>query len=327
MTASSELPREPEYPYAAVSALSTGIHPSTGRLLTLDVVTFDASGRVGEEFHQVFNPSTDPGPRHVHGLTPSDFAQAPRFARSLRTLDKLVDDRVLILHDSPTDWGYLVSESRRAMNAAARANRSRRGRGNRRRQRVGHVPKPERIVDVLATARLQGHIPADPRIPALAELVGVAAPAPADAPEARTRAATLTLVAMFLQLRDAGELAAFEPGELTADRFGLQRTALRVDAANAEPTADNPGLYTPATGLQPGMEMVVTDDVAQRPDELIDAGLRAGLHYSEKLTRETSVVVSDAPSKSAALLGAAMHAHRKDIPILSAAEFTRALQG
>lgn len=322
---------EPDYPFVAVFAQSTGIHPSTGRLLTLDAVTFDEGGRVGEEFHAVFNPARDAGPRHTHGLEPSDFAQAPRFSRYLRQLDKLIDGRVLITHDSPTEWGYIVSEARRAMNAAARANRSRRGRGNKRRQRVGHVPKPESIVDLKATARRQGHVLVDERLDALAGLVGVESEGPeasisrALVPEdEHSRAQTLKLIAVFMELREAGAVAALDPQELTADQFGLQRSALRVDAEKAAPAADNPGVLT--KDLVKGMSFVVSDDVEREPDLLIDAAVRAGLTYTEKLTRETSVAVSDALVKGAELRGKAMHAHRKDIPVVSGDEFARLVE-
>ena len=77
------------------------------------------------------------------------------------------------------------------------------------------------------------------------------------------------------------------------------------------------------TGLRKGMEFVVSDDVAADPDELIDAGVRAGLTYREKLTRETSVAVSDAVVRGAELRGKAMHAHRKDIPVVDGEEFAR----
>lgn len=313
---------ENDYPYVALFTQATGIHPSTGRLLTLDAVTFDAAGRVGEEFHAVLNPGTDPGPAHTHGLTPHDFAQAPRFSRYLRTLDKLIDGRVLVTHDSPVTWGFVVSEARRAMNAAARANRSRRGRGNKRRQRVGHVPKPEAIVDLLASARRQGHVPADTRINAVANLVGVASPERIGEAEADfSREQTLKLVAMYLQLAPGG-VARVDPADLAPDQFGLQRSALRVDAEKAPAIAANPGLLGKG-GLLGGMEFVVSDDIALDPDELIDAGVRAGLTYREKLTRETSVAVSDAVERGAQLRGKAMHAHRKNIPVVSGEEFAR----
>ncbi|MET3944865.1 exonuclease domain-containing protein [Corynebacterium mucifaciens] len=313
---------ENDYPYVALFTQATGIHPSTGRLLTLDAVTFDAAGRVGEEFHAVLNPGTDPGPAHTHGLTSHDFAQAPRFSRYLRTLDKLIDGRVLVTHDSPVTWGFVVSEARRAMNAAARANRSRRGRGNKRRQRVGHVPKPEAIVDLLASARRQGHVPADTRINAVANLVGVASPERIGEAEADfSRGQTLKLVAMYLQLAPDG-VAQIDPADLAPDQFGLQRSALRVDAEKAPAIAANPGLLGKG-GLLRGMEFVVSDDIALDPDELIDAGVRAGLTYREKLTRETSVAVSDAVERDAQLRGKAMHAHRKNIPVVSGEEFAR----
>ena len=319
------------FPFVAVSALSTSIHPSTGRLLTLDAVTFDENGEVGEDFHAVFNPVKDAGPRHLHNLEKSDFAQAPRFARHLKALNKLIDGRTLIVLDSPTEWGYLVSESRRAMNAAARANRPRARQHNRRRQRVGHLPRPEAIVDILGSARRQGHILIDERLNAVANQVGVLSePATATVERASvpeeelSRAATLKLVAVYLQLHENGTLTSIDPEDLKADRFGLQRSALRVDAHKREGDVDNPGVYTGA-GLKPGMEISISDDVAVDPDELIQAALDAGLNYQEKLTRTASLVVSDAPSRGAELRGKAMHAHRKDIPVLSAQEFLQAV--
>lgn len=323
---------EDEFPYVAVSLNTTGIHPSTGRLLTLDAVTFDDAGVTGEDFHAVFNPGRDAGPRHTHGLAPSDFAQAPKFARHLRGLDRLIDGRTLVCHDAPWAWGFIVSEARRAMNAAARANRSRAKRGGRRRQRVGHIPRPELIVDTLASARRQGLIPADERAGAVARQLGVDAADPTAsveragrAEEETSREETLLVIGMFAALRDGGELASAEPDQLAADRFGLQRTITRVDAENDAPVADNPGVYTPSGGLREGMEVVVSDDVAADPDEIITAALDRGLTYAEKLTRQTSLVVSDAVARGAELRGKAMHAHRKDIPVLSAEDFRGAV--
>ena len=225
----------------------------------------------------------------------------------------------------------IVAEAKRAMNAAARANRSRRGRGNKHRQRVGHVPKPEAIVDVLATVRRQGHIPVDARLEHVAELIGVV-PVSGDA---RVR----TLIAMFLALKEAGEVVSLNPADLAGDRFGLQRSQVRVDAAKAGNSSRAAGhtqtanarnaervVYTPAEGLQRGMEFVVTDDVTVNPDVLIAAGMDAGLKYAEKLTRQTSVVVSEALAKGVELRGKAMHAFRKDVPILTASEFEAAVQ-
>lgn len=313
------------HPFVAVHVQATGIHPSTGRLLTIDAVTFDDAGTTGEEFHAVLNTGGDPGPRHMHGVDFEEFEQAARFSRHLKTLDKLIDDRTLVVHDAPKVWGFIVSEARRAMNAAARANRSRnRGRG-RRRQRVGHVPRPVAIIDTLASAFQQGTTLRDTRLYAVAQSVGLDTPDPAASveraqrPEAETsREATLVLVETYRALRDAGELLTRTPENLTADRFGLQRSLVRVDAEKDDTEVPNPGVYDPAVGIAAGMEFVVTDDIQVDPNELIEAGLGAGMTYSEKLTRTASLVVSNVTSD---LRGKAMHAERKGIPLISDKDF------
>ncbi|WKD56694.1 DNA polymerase III subunit epsilon [Corynebacterium capitovis DSM 44611] len=317
------------FPFVAVTVQATGIHPASDRLLTLDAVAFDEEGRVGDDTHLVFNPGRDPGPRHMHGHEQGEFSQAPRFARHLRALDKLLDGRVLVLHDAPTAWGFIVAEARRAMTAAARANRNR---NRRRRQRVGHVPRPEAIVDTLASARRQGDIPLDTRPAAVARLIGVDAEDPtasverARLPEEDTsREQTQLIKELFFALRERGALAQVQPENLAADRFGLQRSVVRVDAENDAPAADNPGPYTASGGLKKGMEIAVADDVATDPDDIISAALDHGLSYVEKLSRQTSLVVSDAKAVGVELLGKAMHADRKRIPVLSVAEFERAV--
>lgn len=71
------------------------------------------------------------------------------------------------------------------------------------------------------------------------------------------------------------------------------------------------------------MEFVVSPDVATDPDEIISAGLRAGLVYSEKLNRTSSLVVCNANHE---LRGKAMHAHRKNIPLFTDTGFFDALE-
>lgn len=321
------------YPYVALYPQATNIHPSTGRLVTLDGVAFNDAGEVGDEFHAIFNCGGDPGPRHMHGVDYSLFDRAPKFGRHLRTLDRFIDGRTLIVHDAPFAWGFIVSESRRAMNAAARANRSRNRRQGRRRQRVGHVPAPIGIVDTLATARKQGNVLTDARLDAVAAQAGVELPpvqasaARAAEPEETTsRQRTLALMQLYLRQREAGDLVTRTPDELTNDRFGLQRSRIRVRAEKAEPTKGNPGIYTAKSGLRPGMEVVVTDDVAMDHDDIIQAILDADMTYTEKLSRETSLVISNVTGPASELRGKAMHAERKNIPLITDEEFFAVLR-
>lgn len=321
------------HPYVAVTTRSTGIHPSTARLVAVDVITFNDKGQVGEKFHAVINPGTDPGPRHYHGLTHEEVAQGQRFSQVLRTLDRLIDSRTLVVHNAPETWGFITSEARRTMNAAARANRSRgrgRGRGRRKRQRVGHIPRPVAVVDTLASARRQTISFEDTRLAALATVLGIKAPSPvatverAQRPEAETtRELTLLVIDVFRNLQSRGILASREPSELRADRFGLQRSHVRVDAVEAPRPRENPGHYIPGRSLIRGMEVVLAPETEIDPNIIIEACMRAELVYSEKLSRTTSLVICN---KTANLRGKAMHAVRKNIPLMSDTAFLAAVE-
>lgn len=326
------IPPAEQFPYVALYVQTTNIHPSTGRLVTLDAVAFDDSGVLGEEFHRIFNVGGDPGPMHMHGVEPNLFERAAKFSRHLKALDKLIDGRTLVLHDAPMAWGFIVSEARRAMNAAARANRSRNRRNGRRRQRVGHIPAPELIVDTLATARKSLPL-IDARLESVATASGIAAPAPeasaarAARPEEEvSRERTLTLVSLYLKQAADGPLVAWTPDDLAPDRFGLQRSRIRVEAEKAEPKHGNPGQFTAKSGLRPGMVVAVTDDIAADHDDIVQAILDAEMTYSEKLSRETSLVVSNITGPPEDLRGKAMHAQRKNIPLITDEEFFAAIE-
>lgn len=334
---SSELTERDEaiaaYPFVAVTVQTTGIHPSTGRMVSIDALTFNARGEVGQDFHAVIDPEIDPGPFHQHGLTPEEIAEGQQFSRLLKPLDRLIDGRTLIVHETSFTWGFIVSEARRAMTAAARANRARnrnRGRGKRRRQKVGHVPTPVAIVDTLGSARRQSVHLTDIRLAAVARASGLITPSPkatverAQVPESQTsRAATELLIELHLAQAAAGPLASAHPDDLRADRFGLQRSHVRVDAAEAPRMHHNPGTYKPGKELRRGMEVCVAPDIAMDPDVIIAALVKEELNYTEKLTRETSIVVCNVTTD---LVGKPMHAQRKDIPLMADEAFLAALE-
>lgn len=326
-------------PYVALTVKTSGIHPSTARIIVLDAITLDPAGNQVEEFHWVLDPGTDPGPVHLHGLTHEEVKeQGKRYSQILKTLGKLIDGRTLLVHQAPYTWGFIVSEARQAMSQAARANRSRSRQRGRRRQRVGHIPKPARIVDTLATARRQGGTFTDTRIRTVAGLYGIdSVPAKAtvertQAPESVVVREETSLVAQLYfkqkenftnqEVKEAF-IAQYDPQDLRPDRFGLQRSELRVDATNAPRTLENPGVYTKETGLVEGMEIVISPEIAMDPDILIEAVVKNNLAYSEKITRKSSVVVCN---KTEDHVGKAMHATRKNIPLLTDEEFMAAVE-
>ena len=326
------------YPFVALTVQTSGIHPSTARLVAVDAVTFNDDGETGEAFHAVLNPGEDPGPRHYHGLSREEVNNGQRFAKILKPLDRLIDDRTLIVHDLPLTWGFLVSEAKRAMSAAARANRRRSRKGNRKRQRVGHVPQPATIVDTLATARRQEVPFTDIRPAGVARAMGLSAISPVASvvragrsQEETTRETTHLLWDIFQHQHEAAQklsgadrelIASYHPDDLRADRCGLQRSHIRVESAEAELTLANPGKYVPGRSLVEGMEVVVADEIGYSPDTIITALTEAGLVYREHLHRGVSVVVCN---KTTDLRGKAMHAVRKGIPLLGDTAFLDAL--
>lgn len=319
-----------KHPYVALTLQTTGIHPSTGRIVTIDAVAFDNAGDIGQRFHAVLKPDIDAGPHHLHGLTVADIEQAPAFSRILKSLDKLIDGRTLVVHDIPYTWGFIVAEARRAMMTAARQNRARnrgRNKGKRRRQKVGHMPAPVRIIDTLATSYAQGMRSNDVRLRGVAKQNGLAADPKATVerarrPEQETSREETELLIQLYQHQQRGPVRSYAPDDVRADRFGLQRSHVRVDAAEAPVQHHNPGKYEPGKELRRGMEIVVAPEILEDPDTIISALMREELNYSEKLTREASLVVCNVTTD---LVGKAMHAQRKGIPLMSDAAFLDAL--
>ena len=325
-----------EAPYAIVSIQATGIHPKTSRLVSLGVSTADSSGNIVDTWHVVINPTEDPGPTHLHGLEPADFEGAPKFGVIQAKLAHALDGRTLVAHNAPLVWGFIVAEAKRARRQANRERSARNKRGRRRtRTRVARIPAPARIADTLETARRQGKRLDDARLRAVARAYGLDVPSPEasiagiSVPErVRTLDDVTTTLALFRAqggLDEGATLNMYTPDQLREDIVGLQRSAVRVDAMEAPRPVENPGRYTPGRKLATGMEFVVAPEVSLNPDELIEAGVRAGLAYSEKVTRESSVLVCNRPADVTPdqLTGKAMHAHRKDIPIVSDEAFLR----
>jgi DNA polymerase-3 subunit epsilon len=320
----------------------SGLCGSTGS--ATDAGTTELTGVV-----QQINPGEDPGPWHLHGYTEADLGQAPGFATVAPLLFNLLDGRTVICHGTTLTWGFIIQEYRRAQRAANRsapqgANRGRRR--NSRRPRKIAVPVPERIVDTMTTARRQSVPVIDPRLRSIAahyrdteglelaadtlpDLGAVASDARTDtgADELLLADARILLPLHLVQedLADAGRgiIQSAVPADLTADRFGLQRSTVRVDATTTPRPYANPGTPGEDRRLTEGMEFVVSPDVATDPDEIISAGLRAGLVYSEKLNRTSSLVVCNANHE---LRGKAMHAHRKNIPLFTDTGFFDALE-
>lgn len=186
------LPGVEDAPFVEITVATSGIHPSTSRLVAFAATLHSADGDrtvftgnrpasahpdagdvtgasevtadadTPEEdtrltgLVQQINPGEDPGPWHLHGYTEADLGQAPGFATVASLLFDLIDGRTLICHNTSLTWGVIQFEYRRAQRAANRGSQRGNSRGRRRNQRRPKkiaVPVPTRIVDTLGSAR------------------------------------------------------------------------------------------------------------------------------------------------------------------------------
>lgn len=310
----ASLPLEIPEEFVALTVKATGIHPATSRAVALDALVMNAQGQLIDEYFGLVNPGIDPGPPHLHGFLPSDLDEARTFGQALKKLSPLIEGRTVVVHGSEAQWGFIVSEARREASNLARSQ------GRSRRRRPSLAPRPAAIVDTLATLYRQGSFMQDTRIRAIARNRGFKSTPPKasverakENPEISVREETQLLAQLYQNLRNP---VAYHPAALRSDKFGMQRTQIRINAIQAAPRFDNPGLFQGT--LRQGMEVVITPELQIDPDIVITKILDKGLFYSEKITRSSSVVICN---KQHNLLGKAMHAQRKGIPILSDAQF------
>lgn len=302
------------------------------------------------------NPGEDAGPWHLHGYQVNELSQALGFNSSAQLIHQALDGRTLIMHESDYVWGFITHEFKLSQRSANRGRRSRgRGRGGRRQPTPAPVSiidtlatarrqaidsTDPRLRAIVASYNRAAEAAADSttepatsaNTPANAGRSAVLAPATAlpevgavaslskkdiDPDELLEANARLTAALALAQQRN-GELTVLDPEDLAADQFGLRRSGLRIDAANSPRPYVNPGAWKSGEPLVEGMEFVVSPDVAIDPDVLIGQGVAAGLAYSEKLNRRSSLVVCN---ENYELRGKAMHADRKTIPLIRDEDF------
>jgi DNA polymerase-3 subunit epsilon len=93
---------------------TTGLSAAQHRVLELAVVRTDPWGRVTGEWVRRVDPEGPVGATHVHGITASDVAGAPKFADLIPHLNAWLADTVVVAHNAKFDLAFLRSEYRYA---------------------------------------------------------------------------------------------------------------------------------------------------------------------------------------------------------------------
>jgi DNA polymerase-3 subunit epsilon len=96
--------------FAVVDLETTGLYPSTDRIVEIAVLLLDADTLVNAEFCTLVDPCRDVGPTRIHGVRACDVAGAPTFAAAAAAVWSLLSGRVLVAHNASFDVRFLDAE-------------------------------------------------------------------------------------------------------------------------------------------------------------------------------------------------------------------------
>ncbi|MET8969599.1 TerD family protein [Streptomyces hydrogenans] len=294
VAADLDVPR-PDYAYdwALVDVETSGLVPRRDRVLSVAVLTFGPDGTQTGEFSTLVNPGCDPGPVHVHGLTPERLAGAPTFDQVAGRVGALLQDRVLVAHNAQFDYDFLAHEFARA--------------------RL-YLPVTQRLCTLALNRRVEPPTD-DLSLASLAAHYGV--------PQTRAHDA----------LDDTRVLAGIFRASLTeAARLDLPLPLVpcppRQDpqfAPNPPKTPcafRNPGRLEPGGPLVQGMKIAITGETATARAELVSRSVGAGLNMMSSVSRHTSALVTNEAASTSAK---ARRAATEGVPVLDEHTFLRLL--
>jgi len=99
--------------FVALDLETTGLSPTSHRVIEIAAVTFDLSGTI-RTFETLIDPETPIRNSHIHGIRSIDVQNAPRFFEVVPHLQEVFDGAILVAHNRQFDIGFLASEFDRA---------------------------------------------------------------------------------------------------------------------------------------------------------------------------------------------------------------------
>ena len=97
--------------WAVIDVETSGFRPGQARIISVAALALDADGNVEGSVVSLLNAGVDPGPTHVHGLTPDMLADQPEFADISAELIELLRGRTLVAHNVAFDYAFLAAEA------------------------------------------------------------------------------------------------------------------------------------------------------------------------------------------------------------------------
>lgn len=290
---------EPGAGWAVVDVETTGFHPRQARVVSVAALALGDDGNVEGTFASLLNPGVDPGPTHVHGLTPEMLEGQPTFADVVGELNGVLEGRTLVAHNVGFDYAFLAAEAELA---------------------GAELPVDTVMCTVELTRRLD--LGTDNlRLQTLAAHWGVTQMRPHDALDDAMVLAQILKPALagahdrraWLPVRPVSR-RRWPSGQVTHDELrSLKTVASRLPCAH-----QNPGGFIAGRPLVQGMRVALSAEVTHTYEELIERILHAGLAYADTVDQQTSLVICDAREPGQ---GRGYQAVENGVPLVGDSEF------
>lgn len=103
--------------FAVVDFETTGVNPSTDRIVQLAAIVVNGDGEIVDEFDTVVKPESPDnythGAEHIHGISESQVANGMPLSEALKKLWDISSGNVFTAHNARFDIGFLHAESER----------------------------------------------------------------------------------------------------------------------------------------------------------------------------------------------------------------------
>ncbi|MEU1619291.1 TerD family protein [Streptomyces sp. NPDC005722] len=285
--------RDHAHDWALVDVETSGLQPRRDRVLSVAVVTLGPDGVQTGEFSTLLDPGCDPGPVHVHGLTPERLRGAPAFEQVAGRIGAMLRDRVFVAHNAQFDYDFLAHEFARA----------------------GLLLPVDRRLCTLALNRRVDPPTEDLKLGTLAAHYGVRQVRAHDAlDDTRVLAGVLRA-----SLREAARLDLPLPLVPCPPR---QDPRFAPQPPKSPCAFRNPGRFTTGGPLVQGMKVAVTGETRTSRAELVVRSVAAGLNVMGSVSRHTSVLVANDYSSGSAK---ARRALAEGVPVVDEDAFLRLL--
>ncbi len=275
------LPRD--HRWVVVDVETSGVRPNAHRILSVAALVLREDGSVEREFSTLVDPGCDPGPVHVHRLTPERLAGAPRFEDIATDLADVLDGATLVAHNASFDYGFLDAEFRRAGTS---------------------LPAEHRLCTLALSRRLELDVP-NYRLATLAQHWQVQQLQEHDAyDDARV------LSEIFLR---SAAMADNLQLPLPVVNCRTRKSVHPPSVPRVPCPWKNPGRLT-EDGLVQGMKVVISGSTVTPRTVLAKRLTEAGLDVMNSASKQTGVVVCNDPTVQTAKIRKAM---AEGIPVVS----------